>query len=128
MHCRMDLYLGVYKENVSKAHLGKLRKQPLMSLTCEMPTRIFFPALIKVDIKICCRERRRDSDFSSQCRLLTFNTGTASPALLLARNRSFLTHHGEEHGSVLIISYPCFPNQSAPRYTAELFNLNVSSS
>lgn len=40
---------------------------------------LFFPTMIKVDMKICCREQRRDSDFSVRCKSLKFNTDTAPP-------------------------------------------------
>jgi hypothetical protein len=53
-------------------------------------------------MKIRYREKRRD--FSVQCKSLKFKADTAPPPLLLARNRSFLTHHREEHGRALIIS------------------------
>lgn len=45
---------------------------------------------------------------------LTFNTGAASPALPLAGNRSFLTHHGEEPGRALISPIHAFQINQLP--------------
>lgn len=63
-----------------------------------MSTRIIFLTTFKGDRKILCREER--CDFSVQCKSLKFNADAAPPPSLLARNRSFLTHHQEEQRSV----------------------------
>lgn len=42
-------------------HTGNLRKQPLVSLTDEMLTRVLFLFIIKIDMKICCSEHKKSS-------------------------------------------------------------------